>query len=100
MATPVPSDGKTNKRFIKFIDEFDKLSNAQIESKLAWFAVKKNNGQARLDDVDLEPICIAAGKFVIRYNDIPPILKQWLLIRLRQGKKNWSKGLTMKWTCK
>jgi len=90
MSKAVKSDGSVQKLVDEFLAEFDGSSDERISNALAWFAEKKENGHQRLDDVNLPTLVKLACKFDERTGEIPAVVKKYMLIKLQQGKRDWS----------
>jgi len=94
MSKAVPSDGTHQKEFEEFLGTFETLSDADVQKAMAYFERKKQtNNRPKLDDVTLEALMQAGGKFYARYRKCPNGLKKYIYIKLLQGKAGWDKGV-------
>jgi hypothetical protein len=90
MSKAVKSDGSIQKLVDEFIAEFDDSGYERITSAIAWLSEKKENGHQRLDDVNLSSLWDLGSKYKERTGEIPPVIKKYVLIKLQQGKRDWS----------
>lgn len=92
MSTGVKSDGKNQELFDAFLETFDKMTRADADKAISWFAEKKENGRERLDDVRLPSVCGAIYKYYSRFGEAPAVLKRYAYIKLKQGKRHWERN--------
>tara|TARA_R110000868_G_scaffold253016_3_gene509742 strand:+ start:2212 stop:2526 length:315 start_codon:yes stop_codon:yes gene_type:complete len=89
MSKAVKSDGKNQKMFEGFLAEFFTMSNAERNKAMEWFAVRKENGKERMDDIKLPSLVAGMHAFYSTSSECPAILKKYSLIKLQQGQSSW-----------
>lgn len=94
MSKSVRSDGVIESLFRDFLREFDESADERIKNALAWFAGKDDaTSKERIAKVPLGALVEAYYKLDVRFRTVPPLVKQHMLLRLRQGRSKWGRGL-------
>jgi len=83
------SDGVNEERLQRVVACMHKLTDAQIDEVLVYFSTLKENGRERFDDCTHQTIWLFGAEFLRQGKEPPAIVKQYLLIRLKQ--RPWAK---------